>query len=365
MTSRRPPLPMPCLTPHVARPARWLAGLACLALASSTASAQTVKVRSAPPGATIELVYNTTRVATTAADGRGAVDMTVPAATSAAGDLDAILFVDECGARRRVIIGPHGGTAAPQEPNCVRREIPGVFLVKPTSTLVVRMSPPAPSLQLRQGPFDPDLPPREWAKAPTGLVLSGGGGFSFLGDTGLLACGTVSDCKDDTSALGYSAGLTYWFTPNVAAEAGFLKPGTMKATGSGPNYRFTSTLETEVITIGGRVGFPVGPARIYGKAGADYHWATVTTEQTVDPASITVDDVTESIPGGTQTLAFETRGWDWVFGGGLEVWFTRHVAAWAEFGRAGLKGNAVDDSEALLEDRAFYIFLGASVRIGR
>lgn len=366
MTPRRFAFPMTSLRPRMAPPAWWLAGLACLAaFPASPAAAQTVKVRQAPPGATIEVVYNGTRVATTAADDRGAVDVALPAGSGATGDIDANIFVDECGTRRRVVIGIHGTAAAPQEPNCVRREIQGVFLVRPASTLVVNMSAPSPSLLLRQGAFDPDAPPREWAAAPTGLVLSGGGGFTFLGNTGLLACGTAASCNNDTSGLGYAAGVTYWFTRNVAAEVGFLKPGNMKAEGSGGNYRFTSTLETEVITVGGRVGFPVGPLRIYGKAGADYHWATFSTEQTVDAATITVGDVTETIPGGTQTLAFETKGWDWVFGGGLELWLNRHFAAYTEFGRAGIKGDPVEDVEAAIEDRAFYIVVGASVRIGR
>lgn len=346
------------------RAALAVASLAVALALPQAAFAQTVKVRNAPPGATIDLVYLGAPAATTAADGRGAVDLPVPA-TAASGEFDANVFVDECGTRRRVVIGRHGVAPAAQDAGCIRREIPGIFLVKPSATLVVNMAPPAPSLLLRQGAFDPDAPPREWAAAPTGLVVSAGGGFTFLGNTGLLACGSVSDCKDDGAALGYAAGVTYWFTKNVAAEVGYLRPGTLKATGAGANYRFTSELETEVVTVGGRVGFPVGPARIYGKAGADYHWATFSTEQTVDAGSVTVDGVTEAIPGGTQTLAIDTTGWDWVFGGGVEVWFTRHVAAWTEFGRAGIKGNALNDVEGLIEDRAFYFLIGASVRIGR
>lgn len=348
---------------------RTCAGLAGVAAAglvvASPAGAQTVKVRNAAPGATIEVVYGTTQVANTSTDARGAVDVPLPASSGATGEIDAHLFVDECGTRRKVIISPAGTTPAAQEPACVRREIAGLFLVRPASTLVVNVAPPAPSLLLRQGAFDPDAPPREWTAAPKGLVLSGGTGFSFIGNAGALACGTVTDCSADGTALGFSANLTYWFTPYVAADVGYLKPGDMTAEGSGDGYRFSSTLDSRVLTVGGRVGVPVGPLRFFGKAGADYHWGTFSTSQTIDQRTITVDEMAETIPGGTQELALETKGWDWVFGGGLEVWFTRHVAAYAEFGRAGLKGDPVQDVEGTIEDRALYLFVGASIRIGK
>lgn len=334
-------------------------------LGGSPAVAQTVKVRNAAPGATIELVFGGTRVASTAADERGAVDVPVPAASAAAGDIDALVFVDECGTRRRVIVGPQGASPAPQEAACVRREIPGIFLVRPTSTIVVNVGTAMPTLLLRQGAFDPDAPPREWAKAPRGLVVSGGAGLTFLGNAAGLACGTVADCNGDNSAYGFSANVAYWFSPYVAAEAGWMRPGAMTAEGNGGTFRFTSELDSRLLTLGGRVGVPVGPVRFYGKAAADYHWASFTTTQTIDPTSITVDGVAVAVPGGSQTLAIDTSGWDWVFGGGMEFWFNRFLAAHAEFGRAGLKGNALNDAEGLIEDRVFYLVVGASVRIGR
>ncbi len=345
-------------------PATLLAAAAAL-LAASGAMAQTVKVRQAPPGAAIEVVYGTSVVATATADARGAADVVVPPSSGASGDVDAHLFVDECGDRRKVIVNPAGTALAPQEAACARHEIAGLFLVRQASTLVITLTPTAPSLLLRQGAFDPDAPPREWMAAPRGLVLSGGTGLSFIGNTGAIACGTVGNCSADGTALGFSGNLTYWFTPYLAADVGYLKPGDMTAEGTGEGYRFTSTLDSRVLTIGGRVGVPAGPVRFFGKAGADYHWATFSTSQTIDQRTITVGEATETIPGGTQDLALETRGWDWVFGGGLEMWFTRHFAIYAEFGRAGLKGDPVQKVEGALEDRALYLMVGASVRIGR
>lgn len=342
-----------------------VAGLAAAfaALAgASTVSAQTVKVRNAAPGATIEVMVNTELVATTAADGRGAADIPLPGERP---EMDALVYVDQCSARRRVIIARQGVLPPPHEAACVRQEIRGVFVVRPASTLVVDVGQDAPTLLLRQRAFDPDAPPRTWAQAPTGLVLSGGAGLTFLGNASLFACGTVTDCKGDDADLGYSASAVYWFTPNVAAEVGVMRPGDMTAEGSGSGYRFTSALDSRLVIVGGRVGVPAGPVRFFGKAAADYHRATLLTTQTIDERTITVNGVPETIPGGTQQLALRTQGWGWLAGGGVEVWLTRHFSVNAEFGRATIKGDPIEEVEGGIDDRAFYLFVGASVRIGR
>jgi hypothetical protein len=342
-----------------------LALAAAVSLWAVPATAQTVKVRNASPGATIEVVYNSAVVATTAADARGAADIAIPAAGGERPDIDAYVIVDECSNRRRVLITAQGTTVPPQEAACIRREVQGLFLVKPVSTLVIDVGAAQPTLLLRQQSFDPDAPPRTWAGAPTGLVLSGGAGLTFLGDTVLLACGTAPECDSDGSGLGYTGSASYWFTPYLAAEVGGLIVGDGKAEGSGAGYRFTSTLESRALTVGGKFGVPVGPIRFFGKGGGAYHRTNFLTSQTIDDVTITVDGIVQTVPGGTQELALETDGWGWYVGGGLEFWLNRYFAIYGDFGRITLEGEPVDDVEGTIDDRAFYLFVGASVRIGR
>ncbi|MCU0256584.1 MAG: porin family protein [Vicinamibacterales bacterium] len=349
--------------------ARWRTGAFALALAwtlwGASAAAQTVKVRNAAPGATLEVVYGAEVVATTAADGRGAADIVIPPAGAERPEIDAFVLVDECGARRRIVITPQGATPAPPDGACFRREIQGLFLVKPVSTLVIDLGATQPTLRLRQRPFDPDSPPRTWTAAPTGLVLSGGGGLTFLGDTTLLACGTVAGCEADDTGFGYGGTVSYWFTPYFGGEFGAIRVADGTAEGSDATYRFTSTIESRALLFGGRFGVPVGPVRFFGRGGGAYHRTNWLTSQTIDEKTITVDGVTEVIPGGTQDLALETAGWGWYVGGGMEFWFNRWFSVYGDFGRVTLKGDPVDDVEGQIDDRAFYLFVGASVRIGR
>jgi hypothetical protein len=109
---------------------------------------------------------------------------------------------------------------------------------------------------------------------------------------------------------------------------------------------------------------PAGPVRFYGRGGANYHKAVTTMTQTIDDRTVTVDDAPQTIAGGTQVNAFETNGWGWTFGGGLEAWITSHVGMYAEFGRSSLKGSATGGGEGRMDDRLTSYTIGARIRIG-
>ena len=343
-----------------------LAAVLCVIAGSRVATAQTVVVKNAPPGATIEVLVNATAAGSTAADAEGNAKIALPAAANPdKQDFDAYIFVDVCGSRRRVLIAATGGNAAPQDAACARREIPGVFWVRPITTLVVDVGGASPTLLLRQGPYDPSASPRTWSPVPTGLVVSGGAGWSWLGNASAVACGNVSICTGDESGFGYTVGAAYWFTRNVAAEATWMKPGGMSAEGGGTDYRFTSEQDTSVLTVAGKVGGPVGPVRIYGTLGTTYQRSTLSTTQTIDDRTVIVGEVTTTIQGATQALAVRTSGWGWLAGGGADFWVSRHFAAYAEFTRASLKGSDRDGGEGVLDDSLTTIMFGARVRIGR
>jgi hypothetical protein len=119
-----------------------------------------------------------------------------------------------------------------------------------------------------------------------------------------------------------------------------------------------------MLTVGGKFGGPVGALRLYGHGGLTYTRATSTIVNTIDPATITVDDVATTLPGGTQTFSQTTEGWAWVFDGGGEVWLARAFAIFGEGGRAALKGEGIEQAEISLDERVTFVRFGARVRIG-
>jgi hypothetical protein len=347
------------------RPA--LAVVVSLVAGAGVSTAQTVIVRSAPPGGTVELMVNAAPSGTTAADSEGDATMPVPrAADAAARDVDTLVFVDACGNRRRIHLVERTAEAAAPEPSCVRREIPGVFVVRSISTIVVNVGGASPTLLLIQGTYDPKAPPKVWLPVPTGIVASGGAGFTwFGGKVGQFACGNVPDCSIDDSGIGFTASAAYWISKYLAAEFTYVKPGDMTAKGAGGTYRFESTLDAHVFNIAGKIGGPVGPMRLYGMGGTNYHRATFATSQTIDDAKAVIDGVEHTIPGGTQVLEFRTAGWGWTFGGGAEVWISRWLGIYADFSRMAIKGSDQDDGEWAIDDGMTTILIGARIHIGR
>jgi hypothetical protein len=218
-------------------------------------------------------------------------------------------------------------------------------------------------MMLVQGAYDPDAPPKTWQPLPTGLMVFGSTGFTMISDAGAYACGTVEGCNGDGSGFGFEGGVEYWLLPWLGAEVSLLKPANMNAEGSGTNYRFDTTLETSVVTISGKVGIPAGPMRFYGKAGANYHRALHTTNQTIDDTTVTVDEVTTVFTGGTQTFDYRTGGWGWNFGGGAEAWFKTRFALYGEVDFIFLKGEDLDTGEGVLEDRVTMFMFGGRLRI--
>jgi hypothetical protein len=332
---------------------------------AGAATAQTVMVKSAPSGSNVEVVLNAATVGSAAAVPGGYTTLAMPQSAGAKAEMDAFIFVDVCDNRLRVLIVERGAQAAAQEAGCTRREIAGLFLIRPISTLVVDVAGPSPTLLLRQGRFDPTAGPRTWSPSPSGLMLFGGGSYTVFSQASALACGDVADCNRHDSGTGYTFGAAYWFLRFLAAEATYVKPADMNAAGAGGNYSFDSALDADVLTLAGMAGIPAGPVRIYGKLGTTYQRATFSTTESVPDSTITIGDVTETIPGGTQTLAFRTSGWGWMFGGGLEAWLTRSFAVYGEVGWAALKGRDMDGGEGVMDDKLRLILFGARIHIGR
>jgi Outer membrane protein beta-barrel domain len=322
------------------------------AILACTAHAQTVIVRRAPPGSTIELVVNTETVGSTTADASGDARLTTNMfAAPGKSETDAFLFVDFCTDNRRIVIVERSGQPAQPPAGCDRRQILGVYLVRKISTLVVNAAGPNPTVLLRQGSVSL-RPSRVWTPSPAGLHVFGGGGLMQIRDAVGLACGNVSNCSGDDSAIGYTVGATYWFSRYLAAEGSFTKPAEVTIEGSGDDFRFTSFQDSEIYAMSGKVGFPTRRLRFYGQAGANYHRSTSGTSETLDDITVTNDDGTETvIEGGVQTFNLKTSGWSWQFGGGAEFWILPRVAAYGEVGWTWIKGEAEDDGDGATDDR--------------
>ena len=338
-----------------------------VAAAFGVASAQTVMVTKAPPGSTIEVVLNSETVSTGKTDANGDATLPLPLfAKATRSEADANVYVENCGAVTKVVVVERTQVAPPTGADCQRREIFGVFLIRRPTTLVVNLGGANPTMLLIQGRYNPRDPNRSrWNTSPTGLVIFGGGAFTMIRDAGDLACGDVADCSPGDSGIGYTGGATLWFLRWLGVEGTYLKPAESTAEGSGTGFRFNSSLKADVGTIAGVAGAPIGPLRLYARGGGAFHRGTFTTTQTDEDRTVTIEGVSTTIPGGTQTVTVSTEGWSWMFGGGAEAWISRSFAIYADLSFTSLKGPAREAPEGSISDRVTSIALGARVRIGR
>jgi len=341
-----------------------LLGLAAalnVSLGLGTAAAQRVMVRHAPSGMPVEVLLNGAVAATGTADeaGDATIGFTLPEKEGKA-EIDANIFVDVCDKMRRVIIAEVSRPAPPPGEGCERREISGLFWVRRVNTIVVDLAGVNPTLLLINGNYTPPRPrtPEEEAAGgeaiphaplPKGLIMFAAGGITAFRDALSLACGTAQTCSGDGSPYAYTFGATYWFTRNFGVEGSFLHPQKIKATG-GDGYAFDTTLNADIWNIVGKAGVQAGPVRLYGQGGLSYHQATHTTNETIGEA--------------TQRFELQTKGWSYVYGGGGEIWVKPRVAIFGELDFAKVKGDATDESEARIDDRARSLLVGVRVHIG-
>jgi hypothetical protein len=334
---------------------RLLSLAAAINLIPIIGAAQTVVVRNAPPDTSVELVMNADAAgsAKVGAAGIGLVAAAPPLAVKS--DTDAQIFIDVCDKLWRVLIVRRGQQAPTQDPGCARRDMGGLFLIRPITTLVFDVGATSPTMLLRQGHVSLD-PPRTWSSSPTGLIVFAGGGLTQTGTVVALACGGETDCSGDNTGGAFTAGATFWITPYLAGEASYMKPAKVTAQGTVRDFRFNSTFGADVIALVGKVGIPAGRTRLYGQVGATYQQSTFDTSQTRTDAAG---------QSSTQTFRLKTGGWSWMFGGGLEVWLAPALAIYGDVGRANLKGTPIDNGgEGTTDVWMTVIFAGARVRLG-
>jgi hypothetical protein len=325
-----------------------------LTAGAALAAAQTVLVRNAPPGLDVEALLNdaVTAKGTTSPSGEVSLDLKLPVP-----ELDANIFVDVCEKLRRVLVVDHNKRPSAPPAGCDRREISGVFWVRPVNTLVVDVGGAQPTMLLIRGSYTPPKPPpAEGEEAvhalfptPTGLTLFGSGGLGKFQQAILVACGNVA-CDGHDGGLAYSFGGGFWFTRWIGVQGGYLKPRQVVGKG-GEGFTFESKFDVDVFTVTGVLGIPMGRVRAYGLAGGDFHQSTTNLTETIDTT--------------TQLFAQRTHGWALVYGGGLEVWASKKVALFSEMSFSKIKGNAEDKSEAQVNDRLRFFGIGVKIRLSR
>jgi hypothetical protein len=332
------------------------------------AAAQTLVVRNAPAKATIEFVLNGSVTATGVAGADGLATLT--ATTGALPDrevVDAMVWVDECGSTRRVVVMNRVQQPPPAD-GCRRSQIQGLFRLQRITSFLVDVGPASPTVLLRQGRLPEDWlkpPPTSAASeprisiVPRGLILFGGAENGDFGSVLDSACGDVTNCNDAGRAFSFTGGVSYWFSQYIGAEAGYVRPSGVDVDGSGDRFRFDSDMDGGLVVFAGKVGFPVGRVRLFGTAGIDYHRATFTTRETIDDTPGTAP-----VPGGTTTRQWRTQGWAPVFGGGTEVWLSGSIAIYGEFTRFGLKGTEDGPGEAQTDETITAFIIGGRYRLG-
>lgn len=327
---------------------------------AAVAHAQTVVLRNAPPASAVEVVLNATTVGTGTADQSGVATLPVRMKeTIGKTEIDAHVFVEACEGRSRIHIVEVGGALAAAEPGCSRQQVSGLYWVRPVNTIVVNLSGTAPSLLLIRGSYTPppagpdgvipDVAPQERRQSPTGIVLTGGAGLSNFRDAKAIACGTAEPCSGKPTGVAFSGAAAYWLTRYLGVEGSYVKPKTMTASG-GTGFTFDSSLGADVWTLAGVGAVPIGPVRLYGKGGVNYHQAVSETSQTMG--------------GATQTFLYRTKGYGWLFGGGLEGWVSSRVAIFGEGSLARIRGDAEGGGEALIDDRLRLLVAGLRIHIG-
>lgn len=329
---------------------QMLAAVAALNMVTAgAATAQTVLVRHAASGETVEVVVNGAPVASgpVGAEGVAKVAFAMPAGALQSG-MDARISVDACDKLRRVHIVERSRVPPAAQDGCHRHEINGLYLVRRESTLVVSVAEAIPAILLVKGDFSLK-PPSPAPPAPKGFVIYVGGGFARFADATANACGTVADCGGDDVVGTYTGGASLWITRWLALDGSYMKPSKATAEGTGSGFAFDSEIDAHVIMAGAKIGVPFSRLRIYANGGGNVHRATTTTVQTIGAAS--------------QTIVVKTDGLGWQAGGGIEVWATKSFALYAEANKIMLKGKPQDGTEGDFKDSLSVAVMGVRIRL--
>ena len=135
-----------------------LATVVTLTLAAGISSAQTVIVKNAPPGSSVEVVLNQDATGVTSdVDTSGVATVVIGLFKDPAKlETDAQIFMDVCDKKRRILIAERGVLAVPPEKGCNRTDMGGWFLLKPVSSAADRCGRTKPDASLEARARQPE-----------------------------------------------------------------------------------------------------------------------------------------------------------------------------------------------------------------
>jgi hypothetical protein len=327
--------------------------LVCTSVAN--ADAQTFIVRSVPAGNDVEVVFGTA-VGKGTANAQGDATVVLTGSPAATQESAAAINTDICGTTIRVLLSSRTTDPPAAGPGCQRRIVPGYFVFRPETSVVIDTAPNIPIVRIRQGRV-----PDSWLRqgpipigrtAPRGLIVFGGGGFAGMEDTLLQLCGNTSPCNRETTKLNFGGGAAYWLTTWLGVEGMYLKPLAFRAEGTGDNYEMAAKADPRFVTAAAIGGWALGPARFYGRLGAAYHRAVVETTQATFAAVISQDGVTTTYPSSTQVFTYDTVGWGLIYGFGVEGWASDSAAVYADVSFIDVEGKNADQAgERIMKDK--------------
>ena len=348
-----------------------LAGAAAFLVCTSVAAAdaQTFIVRSAPAGSDVEVVFGTA-VGKGTANGQGDATVVLTGSPASTQEFAAAIHTDTCGTTIRVLLSGRAVDPPVPGPGCQRRIVPGYFVFRPETSVVIDTAPNIPIVRIRQGRV-----PDSWLRqgpipigrtVPRGLVVFGGGGFAGMKDTLEQLCGNTSPCARESTKLNFGGGAAYWLTTWLGAEGMFLKPLAFKVEGEGDVYEMVAKADTRIVTAAAIGGYGLGPARFYSRLGGAYHRAVVETTQATFARVISVDGITTTYPASTQVFTYDTVGWGLLYGFGVEGWVGDSGAVYADVTFMDIEGKNADQAgERIMKDKLQSLMFGIKIHIGR
>jgi hypothetical protein len=349
----------------------WPLGCAAaflLCASVGTADAQTFVVRNAPAGSAVEVSFGTA-VGKSTADQMGTATVVLTGSPAATQELAAAIYTDVCGTTVRLLLAERTADPPAAGADCQRRVVPGFFVFRNGTSIVIDLAPSVPIVRIRQGrvpgSWMTEGPPPTGHTAPRGLVVFGGGGFASMPETVDQTCGNTSPCARESTKFNFMGGAAYWLTPWLGAEGTFLKASGFTTIGEGDQYQMASSVTPRVFTVAAVGALNIKAARFYGRAGGAYHRARVETTQGTFQSVISADGVTTTYPASTQVFTYETIGWGRLLGGGVEGWVSDSVAVFAEGSFMRIEGDNVDNGgERIMKDNLKSLIAGIKVHIG-
>jgi hypothetical protein len=298
------------------------------------------------------------RVATVGANGSAEVPVT---AAPVGARLEVV--VQTCDGMMSVVLIQEGQTdpdcedapagAGANQPRCTCRRS-GVFLIWGSGD-VITVSP-AGAVTLAAPPVSAG------GGSPIGVIIDLDVARASIGDADSKCDGNNSlalefdltpNCTFDGTSTAFSADVGVLFGRFLAVKVGLLRiaENTIDSEATSSTLRLTANGQFGPVTGATFVGsgrVPLGPVVLFGEAGM-WRWSAESQ------SSLALFSGNQQL--GSDTFSQENSGWDPIFGGGVELWFTPNVGISGGIRRVSLNAESTGE-EGDVDDRYTITFVG-------